>query len=55
METCNSGSKVPALQAKTTDEGWDPQRLVALMLGTLFYMLKITGEVWDPRHMRVWS
>ena len=24
IETCNSGPKVDVLQAKTTDEGWDP-------------------------------
>ena len=24
IKTCNSDPKVPVLQAKTTDEGWDP-------------------------------
>ena len=24
IETCNSGTKVAVLHAKTTDEGWDP-------------------------------
>ena len=24
IETCNSGAKVAVLNAKTTDEGWDP-------------------------------
>ena len=47
METCNSGPKVAILQAKTTNEGWDPYRLVFLMLITLFRMHKTTGEVRD--------
>ena len=48
IETCNSGPKVAVLHAKTTDEGWDPLRLVILMLITLFCMHNMTGEVWDP-------
>ena len=48
METCNSGLKVVVLHAKSTDEGWDPWRLVILVLITLFCMHKETGEVWDP-------
>ena len=47
IETCNSGPKVAVLIAKTTNEGWDPQRLVFLMLITLFFLHKSTGEVWD--------
>ena len=47
-ETCYSGPEVAGLHAKTTDEGWDPYRLVILMLGTLFSIHKITGDVWDP-------
>ena len=31
IETCNSGPKCAVLHAKTTDEGWDPVRLVILM------------------------
>ena len=31
----------------TTDEGWDPESLVILMLSRLFCMHKIIGEVWD--------
>ena len=27
VETCNFGPKVAGLQAKTSDEGWDPKRL----------------------------
>ena len=48
LETCKSGPNVAVLRAKTTDEGWDPQRLVFLMLSTLLYMHKMTGHVWDP-------
>ena len=48
LETCKSGPKVAVLQAKTTDEGWDPYRLVIVMLSTLLYMNKTTGHVWDP-------
>ena len=47
IETCNSGPKAAVLHAKTTDEGWDPQRLVILMVIALFYMHKTTAEVWD--------
>ena len=31
---------------KNTDEGWDPERLVILVLITLFCMHKTTSEVW---------
>ena len=48
MDTCYSGPEVAVLQAKTTDEGWDPYRLVILMLGMLFSIHKISGDVWDP-------
>ena len=48
IETCNSGPKVAVLIAQTENEGWDPHRLVILMLITLFFMHKSTGEVWDP-------
>ena len=48
LETCKSGPKVAVFQAKTADEGWNQERLVILMLGTLFCMQKITSEVWDP-------
>ena len=46
-ETCYSGPEVAGLHAKTTDEGWDPYRLVILMLGMLFSIHKITGDFWD--------
>ena len=48
MQTYNSCPQVSVLLVKTTDEGWDPLRLVIAMLGTLFCMHKMTGEVWDP-------
>ena len=47
IEICYSGPKVAVLHAKNTDDGWDPWGLVILMLGALFYMHKVTGEVWD--------
>ena len=48
MDTCNSAPKVSVLHAKTTHEGWDPWRLVILVLFTLFCMQKITGDCWNP-------
>ena len=48
METCCSGPKVTLMHPKTTGEGWDPERLVFLMLRTLFCMHKTAGEVWNP-------
>ena len=36
LETCYSGPKVADLHPKATHEGWDPLRLVLLMLITLF-------------------
>ena len=36
IEICYSGPKVAVLHPKTTPEGWDPWRLVILMLITLF-------------------
>ena len=32
---------------KTNAEGWDPLRLVILVLITPFWMHQMTGEVWD--------
>ena len=48
IATCNSGPIVALLHAQITDEGWNPQRLVFLMLITLVFMHKTTDEVWDP-------
>ena len=48
IETFISGAKGAVLNAKSTDEGWDPQRLVILILITLFCMHQRTGDVWYP-------
>ena len=48
IETSYSGPEDAVLHAKTTGEVLDLQALVILMLGTLFCIQKITGEVWDP-------
>ena len=48
IDICYSGPNVAVLHAKTTDEGWDPWRLVILMLLTLYCMHTTTGDVWDP-------
>ena len=48
IESFNSAPEVSVLHAKTTDEGWDPLKLVIPMLGMLFCMHKTRGEVWDP-------
>ena len=48
MQSCKSSPKVAVLHTKTTDEGWDPQRHVVLVLITLYYLHKTTGDVWDP-------
>ena len=47
IETWYSRPKFAVLHAKTKDEGWDPWRLVILVLNSLFCMHKTTGEVWD--------
>ena len=44
IETCYSGPKVAVLHPKTTHEVWDPQRLVILVLKSLFCMHKTTGK-----------
>ena len=48
LETRISDPKGDILHAKTTDEGWDSERLTILWLKSLFWMRKILGEVWDP-------
>ena len=45
LETSNSDPKATLLRAKTADEGWDPLRLVFLVLIT---HAKTTEEGWDP-------
>ena len=44
METSNSDAKHAVLQAEITGEVWDPQRLVILVLKSLFWMHKTTGD-----------
>ena len=44
IETINSGHNVAVVMHKTTDEGWDPERLAILVLKSAFCI----GEVWDP-------
>ena len=39
IETCNSAPKVAVLQAKNSDEGWDPYSLFILVLSTLLCVL----------------
>ena len=36
MEACFSDPKVAVFHPESTDEGWDPYRLVIVMLITLF-------------------
>ena len=45
IETCISHPKGAVLHAKTADEGWDPWRLVILVLIAQFRLHKSTGEV----------
>ena len=52
IETCYSGPEVAVLYAKTSDEVWDPYRLVSLVLNTLICMHKTAGEVWYTQ--RLW-
>ena len=40
IEICYSGPKVAVLHAKTTGEGWNPNRLVSLVINSLFCMKK---------------
>ena len=46
--TCNFAPKSLFWMNKATDEGRVLQRLVILVLITLFCMHKTTGEAWDP-------
>ena len=48
IEACYFGPEVAVMHAKTTHEGWDPWKLVILMLITVFCMHKTTGYAWDP-------
>ena len=44
IETCYSGPEGAVLHGKTTGGVWDPQRLVILVLKSLFPMHKTTGD-----------
>ena len=46
IETCYSDPEVTVLHAKTTGEVLDTQKLVILILNSLFCMHKTTGEDW---------
>ena len=48
IETCYSGPEVAVLHSKSTGGDLDPQRLVILVLKTLFCMYKTTGEGLNP-------
>ena len=47
IETCYSGPEFAVLHAKTTDWVLDPQRLVILVLKSLFCMHKTRGDGWN--------
>ena len=47
IETCYSSPEVAVLHAKTTGRVLDPQRLVILVLKSLFSLHKTTGEGWN--------
>ena len=51
IETRYSDNKLAVLHAKTTDEGWNPQRLVILVLIALICLHKMTGEVWYTQRL----
>ena len=46
IETCYSGPEGAVLHEKTTGDVFDTQRLVILVLKSLFCMHKATGEGW---------
>ena len=46
IETCYFGPEGAVLHEKTTGDVFDPQRLVILVLKSLFCMHKATGEGW---------
>ena len=48
IEACYSGPEVVVLHAETTGGVLDPQRLLILVLKSLFFILKTTGEGCDP-------
>ena len=54
IEICYSVQKVAVLHPKTTREGWDPWRLVILMLITLFCMQKPLKRAGTHRDKWFW-
>ena len=54
IEICYSVQKVAVLHPKTTREGWDPWRLVILMLITLFWMQKPLKRAGTHRDKWFW-
>ena len=46
LETCYSGPEGAVLHEKTTGDVFDTQKLVILVLKSLFCMHKATGEGW---------
>ena len=57
IETRYSRPEVAVLHWKTTDGVWDPKRHIILVLKSLFYMHKTTGEGWNLYSLDtlVWS
>ena len=53
IQTCRSGPKVAVLHAKSSSEVCDPQRLVFLVLKSLFFMHKTTGDGWNPYRLDI--
>ena len=47
IETCYSGPEVAVLHAKATGGVLDPQKPQILVLKSLFFIHKTTGEVWN--------
>ena len=47
IESCYSGPEGAVLNAKAKGGVLDPERLVILVLKTLFWMHKTTGESWN--------
>ena len=53
IQTCRSGPKVAVFHAKTSSEACDPQRLVILVLKSLFCIHKTTGDGWNPYRLDI--
>ena len=53
IQSCRSGPKVTVLHAKSSSEVCDPQRLVNLVLKSLFFMHKTTGDCLNPYRLDI--